>query len=299
MRMRIRVNMLGGFSISTAGRPQAGLARPYRALIGYMVANRSRPVLREELAERVWTDSDGAHARRSLSTALWRMRERLECAPLLKLDGERLSFNWAAPAWVDAVAMDLRLLPYRRRRPEQLAPDDLRRIEQGVQLYRGDFLQGLDAEWAQIERQRLRDLYLDSLYGLTVGHAAQRSWTQAIAAGRRLAAEEPLREDVHRHIMRAYLALGARAQAIAQFRTCERRLSEEIGVQPMAETLALYREIARRDPPAAHPVAAPRAGVEEARRRIDRARTALAIIDRQLDRTLRLLDAPEADAPPP
>jgi DNA-binding SARP family transcriptional activator len=298
--MRIRVQVLGGCTIRGGARSTIALARPYGALIGYVLTHRNRVIQRDELAGSIWSETDSAHARRCLSTAIWRMRRTLGGAPpLLTAQGDGLAFNWQAPAWVDAVAMEMRLQPFRRRRPETLGPADIKRLERGVQLYRGDFLAGVDDEWALIERQRLRDLYLDSLYALTLAHADARDWAMAIAAGRQLAQQEPLREDVHRLLMRAHLATGNRASAVMQFRECERALRLEIGIAPMPETLELHGEIIAGMAAAEVRPPRPLSGVEAARRRVLRARRILGLVDKQLDRTISDLDRPRDPGPLP
>jgi DNA-binding SARP family transcriptional activator len=293
INMHVRVHVLGGCAVSAGAGRTLALAGPYRAVIGYVLAHRNRSVQRDELAGCVWAESDGAHARRCLSTTIWRMRKTLpDAPPLLTLEGDSLSFNWRAPAWVDAVAMELRLLPFRRRQPESLGMPDLRRIERAVRLYRGDFLAGIDDEWALIERQRLRNLYVDALYGLTLGHAAHLNWQEAVAAGRHLTAEEPLREDVHRLLMQGYVALGNRAKSIAQYQACERRLRDEIGVPPMPETVALYREIAGATAPPRGQARPVQDSLAEVRRQVTRAKRALLLVERRLDLTLAALDRP-------
>jgi DNA-binding SARP family transcriptional activator len=298
--MRIRLQVLGGFMVGAGPRAQVTLAKPYQALLGYVLVHRNRIVLRDELAGRIWSESDNAHARRCLSTAVWRLRKVFEGAPaLLTRQGDGFAFNWKAPAWVDVVAMETRLSPYRRSRPETLKLADIRRIEQGVRLYRGDFLAGLDDEWALIERQRLRNLYLDALYGLTLGYASLRDWPGAITAGRQLALAEPLREDVHRLLMRAYLATGNRAKSVAQFRLCEQALRDEIGVAPMAETLNLHREIVGLGEPTAVQHLLQPAAVEEAQRRAHRVKRILGLAEKHLDCMITSLESAGAQDPRP
>jgi DNA-binding SARP family transcriptional activator len=112
-----------------------------------------------------------------------------------------------------------------------------------VAVYGGEFLPQVDDDWALLERQRLRTLYLDSLYQLTAAYAYLNDFARATTYGRRLSAVEPLREDVHRILMRAYVAMGNRGKAIEQYRICQGELGSELGVQPMPETQALFREI--------------------------------------------------------
>jgi DNA-binding SARP family transcriptional activator len=63
-------------------------------------------------------------------------------------------------------------------------------------------------------------------------------------------AREPEREGWHRDLMTAYAAAGERALALRQFHACRAVLRREQGVEPGAETRALYLSLLREDPAA-------------------------------------------------
>jgi len=54
---------------------------------------------------------------------------------------------------------------------------------------------------------------------------------------------EPWREEAHRQLMRILAHSGQRSAALAQYKVCRRILAEELGVEPDAETQALYARI--------------------------------------------------------
>ena len=59
----------------------------------------------------------------------------------------------------------------------------------------------------------------------------------------RLLAFDPWREEAHRQRMSALARAGQRSAALAQYQTCRRILDKELGVEPSAETTALYEQI--------------------------------------------------------
>ena len=289
---RLRVHVLGGLTVFVTPGGPLPIARSCHAVLGYLITYRDRRISRVELAETLWPDHDREHARRCLSTALWRLKKVTGPGPsLLTFRGaDEVSLNWEAPAWADSAALELRVQPLLRLKPETLRLDALNRLHRGLRLYRGDYLIGIDDEWAWIERQRLRSLYFDGLYHLTLAYAAMSDWTQVLEWGRRLNREEPLREDVHRVLMRAHAATGNRAKAVDQYRQCQAFLHTELGVEPMAETQALYRQLIAANTPdavvAASPVPAP---LLRLRRRITRLRRVLAASEQQLDQAIDCL----------
>ena len=90
------------------------------------------------------------------------------------------------------------------------------------------------------ERHRLENLYLTALDYLVRFHGAGGD-VEPVARYGELALElEPLREDVHRHLMDAYGAAGRDDLVERQFERCRHGLLDELGADPMPETTAVY-----------------------------------------------------------
>jgi DNA-binding SARP family transcriptional activator len=64
-----------------------------------------------------------------------------------------------------------------------------------------------------------------------------------LVLGQQILDLEPLREDIHRAMMRLYLKNGQRAQAARQFDICSMILARDLSIQPVEETQALYKQI--------------------------------------------------------
>jgi len=73
-----------------------------------------------------------------------------------------------------------------------------------------------------------------------------------------LLARDPLREDVHRTVIRLHVRLGNRAEAVRQARWCRAMLHTELGIEPQPGTVALCDELLgpawRREPGEKAPV---------------------------------------------
>ena len=107
----------------------------------------------------------------------------------------------------------------------------------------GDLLEGFYDDWALRERERLRMLYLDCLGTLLRRHSETGALEPALRCGRQILALDPLREDIHREVIRLHVRNGHRALALQQYESCRAALEEELGVEPMEETRALCAEL--------------------------------------------------------
>jgi DNA-binding SARP family transcriptional activator len=86
-------------------------------------------------------------------------------------------------------------------------------------------------------------MLLRALAKLMVYYGTKGRYEEAIAYGQRILSLDPLREEVHRELMRYHQLAGRRAGALRQFELCRRVLREELDIEPMPETIALYRRI--------------------------------------------------------
>jgi DNA-binding SARP family transcriptional activator len=92
-------------------------------------------------------------------------------------------------------------------------------------------------------RERLRELVLQTLYTLSTYHLTRREYAAGLDYITRLLALDSWREEAYRQLMLLLARNGQHNAALAQYQTCYRILAEELGVEPMAETTALYKRI--------------------------------------------------------
>ena len=68
-------------------------------------------------------------------------------------------------------------------------------------------------------------------------------WQRSMNLSQRILREDPFREDVHCHLMRAHAAQGNRVAVREQYETLRKLLRKELGVEPAAETQRIYKEL--------------------------------------------------------
>jgi len=121
--------------------------------------------------------------------------------------------------------------------------EEERLLTQAVDLYRAPFLQNTRMEWMNNRRDHLRQLNAQALIGL--GRLNKRRGNDDAALGFfvRSLKESPEREDIHREIMSAYLRLGRKEDARAQYRHLTEFLRTALKINPSRETQDLYKII--------------------------------------------------------
>jgi DNA-binding SARP family transcriptional activator len=189
---------------------------------------------RERIAATLWPDSLDSEARANLRRTVYDLVRVLPkgTKPWILMDAKRMAWNSLAPLWCDVEAFD------------RLGRHDAT-LAQAVDVYGGDFLAGEDAEWAIDLRNRLRERQVEALHALADRCRTRGDATEAIRYYRRLLALDPFREDAFRSLLGLLYAHGDRARAAYVYRDFVNRLRDELGVDPMPETIAFYEQMAR------------------------------------------------------
>jgi DNA-binding SARP family transcriptional activator len=66
-----------------------------------------------------------------------------------------------------------------------------------------------------------------------------RRWPKAIQCAERLLAQDSLREESHRLVIRLCQASGDRARAVRAYHACAATLQRELGIDPSPESRAV------------------------------------------------------------
>lgn len=229
-----RIEMLGGLQL----RHGSGCASRFQtqktaSLLAYLAFHRGRDVSREVLIGLLWPDVDPASGRNRLSVALSSLRKLLDdsCGPDA-LVATRFSIR-LDPALISTDVAEFESLIGEAAAPSAPSADLL---SQAVQLYRGPLLSGYYDEWIEPEQKRLSDRFVAAAGQLIALLEADGHHDRAIELARRVTALEPFDENAHRDLMRLYAAAGRPAEAVRVFRELERRMSEDLGIAPSAET---------------------------------------------------------------
>jgi DNA-binding SARP family transcriptional activator len=204
---------------------------------------------RSAAAAEFFADCPEPVARRRFNTALWRfkveMRSRTGADLVVRRGVRGIGLDTEADLTVDVSVFEDLVRPVLLQSPTSLSQADTDRLVSAVGLHHGPLLESCDDDWVLTDRYRVDNVYLTVLDYL-IQHYGARGEIEAVAKYGQLALDlEPLREDVHRHLMKAYTVVGRTDLAESQFERCRLLLRQELGTDPMPETVALRLQIVR------------------------------------------------------
>ena len=195
----LQLSLLGNIQLRRNGAPVTDFsAGKTAALLSYLAVT-GVPHTRSTLAGLLWGAMTEAKARGNLSKALSTLRR--EFGDYLTITRQTVSFNQKSDYWLDVEIFTT-----------GVANNTVDSLQEAIQLYRGDFLDGFYVReapefetWVLTQQARLRELALQALYTLAAHFAAQGGAGRAVAIDytARLLGLDPWREEAHRQMIAA------------------------------------------------------------------------------------------------
>ena len=195
----LHIHLLGYFSLTCDAQPITALDQPrLQALLAFLVLQRGVPQSRQQLACLFWPDTTDARARSNFRTLFHRLRQTFPNADrFLLFDAHHVQWRRDGPFCLDVADFEAALA----------AASSSDSLQAAVDLYTGDLLPSCYDEWIMPARERLHQLFLQSLERLVSQQEALRQFEPAIRNAQRLLRADPLHEAGHRHLMRLHLSL--------------------------------------------------------------------------------------------
>jgi len=231
--VEVSLELLGRFAATVGGvdvEERAWRLRKARTLVKVLALAPGRRLHREQTMELLWPDLTATAAQNNLHQALHAARRVLGAESIALSDGllvlsERIGCD------VDR---------FEHAAAEARALGTLRAYESALVLYGGELLpEDRYESWADARRAALRELHGT----LCLELAERQQPDEAVHTLQHALAAAPLSEPAHRELMRLYVTLGRRQDALAQFNRLRDALRVELAAQPDDATRALYREL--------------------------------------------------------
>jgi len=243
----LSLHLFGRFSASRGGRSLHGFdGSKVQELFCYLLLYR-KPHSREILAATFWGDSSTSQSKKNLRQALWQLQATLRAnfgpTPVLIVEPDRVRLNPTLDLWLDVAEFERVFALMNQTLTQQLEESDARLVQDAVELYQGDLLEGCYQDWCLYERERLQNMYLAMVDQMVRFCETNQAFERGLAYASRVLRYDPASERAHRQMMRLYFKGGDRTAALRQYERCVTALKVELGVDPSFRTLALYNKI--------------------------------------------------------
>jgi DNA-binding SARP family transcriptional activator len=234
--MVLQVRLFGHLNLTTeSGGPIPALRPRAQRLLVYLLLNRHKSIPRESAAFTLWPDGSEKEALGALRRALSDIRASLptsEKHDWVIATREELGWNPSAPHWLDIEVFE-----------KSVREGSAAALHEAVALYSSDLLTEFDDEWIVLEREQLRQAQFSALRHLAAHYRTLAEYDPALKLARQAVALDPLSESASRDLIAIYYEAGDRGSALAEYEHLRRRLRDELDVEPMAETEALFTAI--------------------------------------------------------
>lgn len=215
---------------------------PSLSILRFGLLNPTQPMRRDMLMELLWEGLDPDRRRHALNSAVWRLQKALLALDGLDLltekDALRLILTPGLETDIQALSLAVESA---EANPQD--PDHLTQLQSLLDTSQPSLFGGDLEDWALSERERVMSLRIRAQIILMQGLGEQKRYEDALRYGRAILDEDPYRETVHCELMWLYVLNGQRAQAIRHFLSYRDLLDLELGIEPMAETCALFDHI--------------------------------------------------------
>lgn len=238
----LKISTLGGWRVQVGGRVVENQALRQRCsgeLLGLLLINPGHSMVAGQIIETLWPEKEAAATQALFHHATSTLRKVLEPDLPEKFPSRYLD--------VSDGQVTLRLPPSSTVDYE-IFTTQCRRGEWGLALagYGGEFLpQYRYADWTVSQRQWIAQNYQRALLEIAKRWLAEDRCSEVLDACRKILDAEPWQEQAVLLGMRAYLKLENPSGALRLFRALEKRLYEDLGVEPQAELQSLYRSLLR------------------------------------------------------
>jgi DNA-binding SARP family transcriptional activator len=245
----LTLSLLGAFEVYIDQQQISGFrTKSVQALLVYLAAESRSPLSREFLSELLWPGMPPASGRKNLRQTLYELRQLFpeistvdgeSTAPLLLADRQTIQINPQSQIELDIEAFE-----------RHIETGTVESLQEGVSLYRGDFLEGFYLPdnnefeaWLSEKRAYYRRQLLDSLDHLTQLSLENGRYKQAETYALQQLHYDDLSESAVNHLMTALVLQGQRVGALSQYEQYNIRLRDELNISPGPELTELTQHI--------------------------------------------------------
>ncbi len=245
--LKLNVRMFGKFQMMN----EEGVLTAesiHSEMLTYMICYRKKSQTVQELIDLLWPENESDNPMGKLKNLMYRLRN------LLKKtwgDYDFIITGRGIYQWNPQIRMEVDIEEFEescnRLASESSVEAQSEKGEKAVELYRGEFLPELSAEyWVISMSTYYSTLYLATVKKLAALMEQEQRYADLEHLCRKELMVEPLDEDVHCFLLRALIAENKHQAAAEHYEKTVKYFYDMLGVRPSEEMQAIYEEMQKR-----------------------------------------------------
>lgn len=249
----LKVQVLGGFSISYEGRPLSfskGSSTKAIRLLQILLYYSESGISREQLIEYLFGYEDIANAANNLRVTVHRLKKIISDTNLPEYDYISLKkgiYQWNSPEGMEVIvdALVMRRL-IEEAQTEENEEKKIEMLENAVNMYRGTFLPDMaGADWALMEEIFYKNLYSKTLQEVCEWKVAHKEFESALKLST-VAAELYPFDEWQSVKIDCYIGLNHYKDAMKEYEDTAKLFFEELGISPSEKMMKQFDKMSNR-----------------------------------------------------
>ncbi len=251
---RLRLRTLGAFNVWRGNdeiRDRDWRSIKARQLLQLLLVEHGRMLSRERIMDMLWPGLETEAAANNLRVTLSRLTRALEperpegaSAYYIVQQADTYGFNSESDHDLDSTTFAAAVKRGQRAEQQGQRATAKEAYRQAIQLYGGVFLpDSLYEDWSVVERERLALLFNMAALRLGTLLLEEGQAHEAIGLAWRVIEYDQAQEEAYQLLLQAHISLGERSTALRIYARCVAALRTELGVAPLADTVALYEAL--------------------------------------------------------
>ena len=232
------VNCFGKFRIYRAdSEPVKWRTEKAKELIALLIYRNGHEVTRDEIIELLWPEVDLDRAIHYLHNSIYYIRKSLED---YRIDRSCLKISGNYTVYIGSgVIVDLKkyadLL--------QIKEKDAQLLQSLYELTQGEFMEGEDWDWAQLDRENFANKQIETALKLSALYQKNGSPVLAEEVLRRAYRSNPFEESVTLALLELYKSTGQKMKASKHYAEFFQLMKKELGIVPDRDIRILFESI--------------------------------------------------------
>ncbi len=196
---------------------------------------------KEEVGLIFWPDSSPAELKLRFKNAIYRMRHAIGSEVVIFRD-DFYQFNRSIDYEYDVQNF---LAEIERAKHEKNEAKKKKILLKTMDLYKGPYLPDIEDIWAETDRQKYLDLYMNTILDLIRICMRNKEFNEGLAYCQQALKTDTYNEEIYRLSMQIYALLGNKASLLKQFEICRKILEEDLNTDPSDQTIQLFNRLTK------------------------------------------------------